>query len=185
MHRRSLISHGTLLAVGLSLPAVGAAGASSVPVQAPQTPDVAAPSVETQHRDRAFERFLTRYEAANSAFLNGDPTPWRAITSHHEPVSIVGGLGDAGVQQVNRRYALAASAFKPSGAIASFQYLVKDVQGKLAYTVAIERAEVVYAGRTARSLQVLRVTMVFRAEHGDWRIIHRHADPMIALNLPS
>ena len=32
--------------------------------------------------------------------------------------------------------------------------------------------------------QVLRVTMMFRFERGDWRIIHRHADNMVDLQLP-
>jgi hypothetical protein len=95
-----------------------------------------------------------------------------------------GGLGEAGVDEVGERYLLAARAFLPSGAEASFEYLVKDVRGKIAYTVAIERADVRYAGHTEVQPQVLRVTMMFRFERGGWKIIHRHADTMVALQLP-
>ena len=59
------------------------------------------------------------------------------------------------------------------------------MRGKLASTVAIERAEVLYAGQTEPQPQVLRVTMIFRVEHGAWRIVHRHADMMVDLQLPS
>ena len=86
---------------------------------------------------------------------------------------------------MHQRYLLAATAFRPSGADVDFQYLVKDVRGRLAYTVAIERSNVLYAGQTERRPQILRVTMIFRREHGDWKIVHRHADTMIDLQLPT
>jgi ketosteroid isomerase-like protein len=62
--------------------------------------------------------------------------------------------------------------------------VVKDVRGKLAYTVAIERADVVYTGQTEPQEQVLRSTMIFRFEKGSWKIVHRHADTMVELELP-
>jgi hypothetical protein len=135
-----------------------------------------------------FERFLQRYEAANSAFVNGDPSLWWSITAEKDPASIFGGfggLGEAGVEAVHQRYLLAATAFRPSGATVDFEYLVKDVRGKLAYTVAIERAQVLYAGQTERQPQILRATMIFRFERGAWKIVHRHADTMVDLQLPT
>jgi ketosteroid isomerase-like protein len=134
-----------------------------------------------------FERFLQRYEAANSAFVNGDPSLWLSITADKDPASIFGGfggLGEAGTANVRQRYLLAATAFRPSGARVDFEYRVKDVRGSLAYTVAIERANVLYAGQTERQQQVLRATMIFRVEKGAWKIVHRHADTMVDLQLP-
>jgi hypothetical protein len=134
-----------------------------------------------------FERFLQRYEAANTAFVNGDPSLWLPITGQKDPVSIFGGFGgtgESGVAEVHQRYLLAATAFRPSGAVVEFDYLVKDVRGVLAYTVAIERSNVLYMGRTETQPQILRVTMMFRFERGAWKIIHRHADTMIELQLP-
>jgi SnoaL-like domain len=135
-----------------------------------------------------FERFLQRYEAANTAFVNGDPRPWLSIVAEKDPQSIFGGfggLGESGSAEVHQRYLLAANAFRPSGAQVDFEYLVKDVRGKLAYTVAIERGEVLYAGQTERKPQVLRSTMIFRYERGEWSIVHRHADMMVDLQLPT
>ncbi len=134
-----------------------------------------------------FAVFLERYETANTAFVNGDPSLWLSITADKDPVSIFGGfggLGEAGLEDVNQRYLLAARAFQPSGAQVEFEYLVKDIRGRLAYTVAIERSEVLYAGQTEKQPQILRVTMIFRFDKGVWKIIHRHADMMIDLQLP-
>ena len=100
-----------------------------------------------------FDRFLERYEAANTAFVNGDPSLWLTMTAEKDPASIFGGfggLGESGVATVHERYRLAARAFQPSGAQVDFQYLVKDVRGKLAYTVAIERSQVLYTGQSER-----------------------------------
>ena len=135
-----------------------------------------------------FERFLQRYEAASTAFVNGDPSSWPSITAENDPASIFGGfggLGEAGTATVRQRYLLAAGAFRASGVRVDFEYLVKDVRGKLAYTVAIERANVLYAGQTERQQQVLRATMIFRFEKGAWRIVQRHADTMVDLQLPT
>ena len=129
-----------------------------------------------------------RYEAANTAFVNGDPTLWLSLTADQVPVSIFGGfggLGEAGTAEVHQRYLLAARAFQPSGATVDFEYLVKDVRGKLAYTVAIERATVLYAGQTEPRPHILRVTMVFRFDKGAWKIVHRHGDSMVDLALPA
>jgi hypothetical protein len=131
-----------------------------------------------------FQQFLRRYEAANTAFVNGDPAQWLSLTAEKDPASIFGGfggLGEAGTSTVHQRYLLAAGAFQPSGARVEFEYLVKDVRNGLAYTVAIERSNVLYTGRTERQPQILRVTMIFRFERGAWRIVHRHADTMIDL----
>jgi ketosteroid isomerase-like protein len=135
-----------------------------------------------------FEHFLKRYEAANTAFVNGDPAAWLSMTAEKDPASIFGGfggLGESGVDEVHERYLLAARAFQPSGAEVDFEYLVKDVRGRLAYTVAIERSDVLYTGHTETSEQVLRATMIFRLERGDWKIVHRHADTMVDLELPT
>ena len=135
-----------------------------------------------------FERFLERYETANTAFVNGDPSLWSKITAEKDPASIFGGfggLGEAGVDEVTQRYELAAGAFRPSGADVDFEYLVKDVRGRLAYTVALERANVLYAGQTELQEQFLRATMIFRLDRGGWKIVHRHADSMVDLELPT
>lgn len=172
--------------------AVVATAAQALPAAAASTGGSTATVTKaaTSPRDHRqdFEQFLERYEAANSDFLNGDPAEWLAITSSRDPQSIFGGfggLGESGTAEVHQRYLLAATAFQPSGAQVEIEYLVKDVQGRIAYTAAIERSDVVYSGQDEPHHQVLRVTMLFRHERGEWKIVHRHADTMVELELPT
>ena len=127
--------------------AITGAAASADPARAVQVERRSA----SEHDDQlGFESFLEDYEAANSAFLNGEPGPWLAMATENEPTSIFGGfggLGEAGVDVVGERYLLAAGAFLPSGAEVDIEYLVKDVHDDIGYTVAIEHADVLYAGQ--------------------------------------
>jgi ketosteroid isomerase-like protein len=55
--------------------------------------------------------------------------------------------------------------------------IAAGASGDLAYTVAYERTTASIDGRPPTPY-VLRVTTVFRREHGDWRVVHRHADAL-------
>jgi ketosteroid isomerase-like protein len=44
--------------------------------------------------------------------------------------------------------------------------------------VEIERAKAKIGGREEITPLALRATMIFRPEEGEWKIVHRHADPI-------
>ena len=50
--------------------------------------------------------------------------------------------------------------------------------GDLAYAVWIERAEVRVEGRDDPGSLVVRATHILRREGGEWKLIHRHGDPI-------
>lgn len=127
-----------------------------------------------------FESFLRRFEDANTAFINGDASLWMPLVSHSEHTSIFGGFGgqEAGWSLIGPRYEWASAQFRPSDAKVEFEYLEKHVAADTAYTVAIERCTVRYVDRPGEHPHELRVTMIFRHEHDDWKIVHRHADPL-------
>ena len=131
-----------------------------------------------------FDAFLRDFEAANTAFTNGDVSLWMPLVSHSEQTSIFGGFGgqETGWTLIGPRYEWASAQFDASDAKVEFEYLVKQVSGDLAYTVAIERATVQYADRPGTHVHELRVTMIFRHEDGAWRIVHRHGDPLTTRN---
>src|SRR5205085_2543887 len=56
------------------------------------------------------------------------------------------------------------------------EYATQD----LGYILWIERTRVKMGGSDEMRPTSLRVTTIFRREDGDWRIIHRHADPITA-----
>jgi ketosteroid isomerase-like protein len=51
---------------------------------------------------------------------------------------------------------------------------------ELAYIVEIERDRVKVGDADAFAASSLRVTSIFRREDGEWRLVHRHADPITA-----
>ena len=53
------------------------------------------------------------------------------------------------------------------------------VSGEIAYTVAIERSTVCVVGQDVPAAMSLRVTHLFRREEGGWKLLHRHADPLM------
>jgi ketosteroid isomerase-like protein len=44
--------------------------------------------------------------------------------------------------------------------------------------VEIERGEAKIGGSEEMTPWALRVTMIFRPEDGEWKVVHRHADPI-------
>jgi ketosteroid isomerase-like protein len=54
------------------------------------------------------------------------------------------------------------------------------VTPELAYLVEVERFEAEIGPRQEMASGALRVTSVLRPEGGEWRIVHRHADPITA-----
>ena len=111
--------------------------------------------------------------------MAGDATPTKALWSHADDVTIMGGLGayEKGWEQVGPRLDWAAAHFQ--GANLTIEPLAMGMSGDLAYTIDIERSQVRVAGRDEFSPMALRVTYLFRREEGSWKIIHRHADAII------
>jgi hypothetical protein len=134
-----------------------------------------------------FESFLRRFEEANSAFVNGDPSLWLPLVSHSEQSSIFGGFGgqEVGWSEIGPRYEWAASQFRDTGHPVEFEYLDKYVGADVAYTVAIERCTVHHITQPAPVPHVLRATMIFRTENDHWKITHRHADPLNPKSAPA
>jgi ketosteroid isomerase-like protein len=53
------------------------------------------------------------------------------------------------------------------------------VTAELAYVVQLEHLEAKVGGREDITPYSLRSTMIFRPEDGVWKVVHRHADPII------
>jgi ketosteroid isomerase-like protein len=127
--------------------------------------------LEDFHRD-----FLPRFIDAQRAFHDGDPRPNIALWSTADPVTLFAarGLFHAGTERVTTTFRSVASEFSD---LRSFEWetLASGVAGDLAYTVAIERYTASAAGALPAPRE-LRVTHVYRREHGLWLAVHRHAD---------
>lgn len=131
--------------------------------------------------DSSFQPFLRQWEAAQGRFINGDPTLWKRNASHEADVTIFGAFGgrERGWAEVGPRNEWASSHFKEIGATQSIEYLSVVTSRDLAVTVSIERQLAQLRDQIKPTARSLRVTQVFRREGGGWRLLHRHADPLV------
>ncbi len=139
--------------------------------------------------DSSLRAFLPHWEKAQVRFLNGDPTLWKQHASHRDDATIVGGFGGPGEKgwaAVSARYDWASSQYKSREAALKVEYLSIVVSGDLGYTVAVERQEGVRVGDQPTPIKrALRATQIFRKEDGAWKLLHRHADPVVEKQVPS
>jgi ketosteroid isomerase-like protein len=137
--------------------------------------------------DPEFRAFLESFEKGTQNFLNGDTRLWKENASIGEDVVIMGAWGayEKGWAEASKRYDWAGSRFQPGGAELDVEYLASKVSGDLAFTVAIERSKVMLASEDALKPMQLRVTHVFRREGGRWKLMLRHADPMMKKTPPA
>jgi hypothetical protein len=115
---------------------------------------------------------------AVGAFVGGDPKPYVSRWAHGPHVTIFGGWGDHehGWHEVGPRLDWAAELF--AGGRTEQHVLEMHSSGDLGYTVSLERGHAHLAGQDAAAPMVLRVTHVYRRIDGEWRVVHRHADPL-------
>ena len=136
--------------------------------------------------DPGLRAFLKSFEEGTRRFMNGDTALWLQNLSRHDDVMIMGAWGahEKGWPEVQARYEWAGARFRDSGAKLTVEYLTSFQSGDLAFTTAIERAEVRVAGQEKAAPMALRVTHIFRKEDGAWKLILRHADPLVAKTSP-
>ena len=134
--------------------------------------------------DSDWSAFITKLEAAEEQFAQGDPTAFKALWSHADDVTLCGAFGrvERGWENVAARLDWASSKY--SDGTRSRNQVSGTVGADFAYIVQTEVIRSRLAGRAEQSNLELRVTMVFRREAGEWRILHRHADSSIGIQPP-
>jgi ketosteroid isomerase-like protein len=122
-------------------------------------------------------QMLPRYVRAADAMHNGDPALFVEIWSRRDQVTLLGAAASApvGWKNVTEAQRSVASRFS-NGTPLDFELIAADVNGDLAYTVGYERCSVSVHGGPARPV-FLRATQIYRRWNGEWKLVHRHADP--------
>ena len=123
------------------------------------------------------DSMMPRLRASETAFHDGDAAPRVAMWSHHDPVTLFGAaLQGSGWPKISAVFDVVASRFSNCK---SWEYEVigAGVSGDLAYIVGIEHTTASVGG-AAPAPYSLRVTSIFRREQGEWKVVHRHADPL-------
>ncbi len=126
-----------------------------------------------------FDEAVEQYRLALGEFMKGNPQPVKQLFSHREDTSLANPYGPPvrGWEQVAATLERAA-ALRRDGQVVSFETVSKYVTPNLAYIVEIERLAAKIGDSEDITPYALRVTMIFRPEDGDWKVVHRHADPI-------
>jgi ketosteroid isomerase-like protein len=125
------------------------------------------------------DEVLEQWHPASNEFLKGNPEPVKKLWSRREDVSLANPFGPParGWEQVAKIIEHAASQVR-GGELTNIEIVAKHVTAELAYVVQIERPEAKIGGSEDITPFALRATMIFRPEDGEWKIVHRHADPI-------
>ncbi len=125
------------------------------------------------------DQLIEQFNLAQGEFLKGNSEHMNNLFSHREDVTLNNPLAPPshGWEQVAATMERAASQFR-DGYYVAIDNLEKHVTPELAYVVRVERAKAKVGGSEDHAPIALRVTMIFRPEDGEWKIVHRHADPI-------
>ena len=125
------------------------------------------------------DELIERFHQAQGEFVKGNPEPCERLISHRDDVTLNNPLSPPahGWDEVAATMERAASPFR-DGEFLSAEIIERYVTSELAYVVEIERGEAKIGGSEEMVPWALRVTMIFRPEEGEWKVVHRHADPI-------
>jgi ketosteroid isomerase-like protein len=125
------------------------------------------------------DELIERYQQALDVFMKGNPEPVKELFSRREDVTLANPLGPPahGWDEVGATIERAASQFR-DGRLVGVEIVEKQATPEFAYTLWLEHAEGKVGGREDVAPSTLRVTMIYRPEEGEWKVVHRHADPI-------
>jgi ketosteroid isomerase-like protein len=125
------------------------------------------------------DQLIEQYHLGIDEFLKGNPEPVGKLHSRREDVTLANPYGPPvrGLEQVLKAEEHAASG-RRDGKTIGFEIVSKYVTAELAYVVQLEHLEAKVGGSEDITPYSLRSTMIFRPEDDEWRVVHRHADPI-------
>lgn len=122
--------------------------------------------------------FLTQVEEAAEAYVRGDMERYVELLHHAEQFTLLPPYGGPASRHEQRAETLRASAGFIQGGEARLEHVETHAWGDTLVVAMIERQHGRVEGRPDQELS-LRVTHVYRREGDDWRLVHRHADPLV------
>ena len=124
---------------------------------------------------------VEQYHRALEAYVAGDADPVMRLFSQRDDVTLANPLGPPvrGWDRLDEA-ARRAGAQVRDGVDNHFERISEFATADLGYIVEIHRARAKLGGAAERVPFALRITTIFRREDGEWRIVHRHADPISA-----
>lgn len=127
---------------------------------------------------------IDQYHMALDEFSRGDPAPVKAMYSRRDDAVLANpfvGPPVRGWERIAEALDFASSRFR-DGEVTRFDAVVKYGGDDLAVIMEMESWTLKFSGKQDLDSFDLRVTTTFRQEGDDWKLIHRHADPIATPN---
>ena len=127
----------------------------------------------------SLDAMVERCHAALGEIVRGNAEPWADLFSRESAVSLGNPFGPfvVGFEDVMSAARGAADRYS-DGELVGFDRITTHEAADLACVVEVERFRARVGGSPDLSPVSLRVTSLFRSERGDWKLVHRHADPI-------
>ena len=125
--------------------------------------------------------FVEECHRALRQHTSGNPLPYLALWSHAGDVSLMGGVGGHQVGLHDVTELLTAAAKTLNYETWDAENLATVFDDALGCTVELERLTRQVDGQTEELS--LRATTVYRREDGAWRVIHRHGDSLMTVQI--
>jgi ketosteroid isomerase-like protein len=125
------------------------------------------------------ERLAARAAAAHQYMMRGDIAAYRKTLALAPDFTLMDPFGGrpTGVPETDAHWNRIGAFFR-NGRGARFDLLASYASRDMVVLVANEHAHVA-VGAVLEQNWSLRVTLIFRRDDGAWRLVHRHADPIV------
>jgi ketosteroid isomerase-like protein len=121
---------------------------------------------------------VRRTEEATSAFIRGEMRRYLELTPHAPGFTLMNPFGGLPTRYDNRAESLEKVAGYFAGGEAKLELVQAHASGDIVVLVMIERQHGKVGGLPDQNWS-LRVTQVYRRDDAEWRLVHRHADPLV------
>jgi ketosteroid isomerase-like protein len=128
--------------------------------------------------DADVTELVQRTAEAAAAYIRGDIRHYLSLIKHGDDYSLMPPYGGEPKRGFDVEAAMDATPKMFQGGEAELEVVQTLASGDLAVIVAIERQRGKVGGLPEQDWS-LRVTLVFRREGPEWRLVHRHADPLV------
>jgi ketosteroid isomerase-like protein len=159
-------SRRSILAAAAGLASLGGAGATNA-------------ALAGSGIDQTVAELIQRSAESNAALMRGDIDAYRALISYTDDFTLMspfGGTPTRGSELTAERMEAMGRFFRNG----TFEQELVQSYGSADMVVLVitERQRVEVGGLPAQEWP-LRVTLVYRREGPEWRLAHRHADPLV------
>jgi ketosteroid isomerase-like protein len=128
--------------------------------------------------DEELADLVRRTEEATSAIIRGDMRRYLELTPHAPGFTLMNPFGGLPTRYDNRAESLETAAGYFAGGEAKLELVQAHASGDIVVLVMIERQHGKVGGLPDQNWS-LRVTQVYRRDNAKWRLVHRHADPLV------